>query len=170
MAKLPEIQPAYITYHHPDGTEEQFKVTGTSWSGIDGVSMSLQARLTPLSRTHTVDYNNFTIPFTKEATVANKYDVDLQKNTAIDTLVMGVQQLEQALFQEKQQIDRVRREQAAKVENASAALNHQIAESIHAGVTLEDLRKHFPNTFVVLQSRMSELQTTMSVDNAPALV
>jgi hypothetical protein len=169
MAKMTPQQRTYLTIDQGN-TAVTYNVSHIDMLHSSGGRVELNADLHS-ARTTTKLVGGTNTPVEKEvATVNKKYDVDPEKNTAIDTLVLGVKQLEQALFQEKQQIDRVSREQAWKVEQASASLNHQIAESIHAGVTLDDLRTHFPSTFAALQSRMSEVQTTMNVDNAPALV
>lgn len=169
MAKFMEYKPAEVSIKQGE-TVVTYNAHHIDMTHHSGGRVYLHADLFGARMTTKINDMPYP-PFpTKEATVSNKYDVNTEKNTAIDTLVMGVQQLERALFQEKQQIDRVSREQAALVESASAALNHQLAESIHAGVTRDDLRTHFPSTFVALQARMQELQSTMSVDNAPALV
>jgi len=170
MAKLPELRPAYITYHHSDGSEEQFKVTGTSWSGVDGTSMSLQARLTPLSRTHTIDYGNFTIPFTKEETVSNTYHLNDDKNAAIGAVVVAVENMEKTLLSRKLAIAETTRQQDALVAKQSNILDGKLIEALHEGVSIEDLEEHIPHHGGVLGERVEAVIDITSLDKIAELV
>ena len=170
MAIYTPPKPAYITYRHPDGTEEQFQVSGTSWSGIDGTSMSLQARLTPLTRTRNVDYDKFTIPFQKEVPVSNTYHLNDDKNAAIGAVVVAVENMEKTLLSRKLAIAETTRQQDALVAKQSNILDGKLIEALHEGVSIEDLEEHIPHHGGVLGERIEAVIDITSLDKIAELV
>lgn len=132
--------------------------------------MSLQARLTPLTRTRTVGYDNFTIPFTKEETVANTYHLNDDKNAAIGSVKVRVEAIENALLVRNQAIAKVTREQDALVAEAVEKLDARLTAALQDDVAIEDLEEHIPHHNGVLAERVEAVINMTSLDKIAELV
>lgn len=170
MAKMTQQKPAYLTYHHPDGREEQFKINFGNWDFINEHSISISANLTKLSRMTRLSSEYFTPAPKKEETVSNTYHLNDDKNAAIGNAIVAVENVEKALLDRQILVAEFTRKQDLFVAAEIDKLDRKLVEALQADVTTEELEEHIPHHGGVLADRIEKVIEATSLDNIPALV
>lgn len=170
MAKLIERKPAYLTYHHPDGREEQFKINFGNWDFINENSISISANLTKLSRMTKLSPEYFTANVTKEEKVTNSYHINDDKNKAIGSVKQAVETLEKTLLARQLEIERVTLEQDAYVATQVRILDGKLLAAIQEDVLIEELEVAIPAHNGVLAKRVESIFDLTGLDKIAELV